>query len=173
MIRFDDHDDDELAHETWSPRLVVPLMVAVVAIVVAGGGLVLTYVSALLSLGELAGARWWAAFIYLASIHLLLVFEFGQLRRFVRANTNIPLPSCRGFRSDLVSGRAWVARLGLVLLALFAWTHLRAAGWPTGVAVAIPLASVLGLDIVGWGTWPARCVLDWMPQRYPPDGGAP
>lgn len=174
MIRFDAHDDDDLAHETLpSWNVAVPLIMAVAAIVVAGFGLAITYMSALLSLGDLAGARWWAALTYLVSVHLLFAFEFGQLRRFLRANRNTPMPSCRQLRSDLAGGRAWVARLGLALLALFAWAHLSATSWPTAVAATIPLVSLLSLDIVSWGIRPAQRALDWMLQQLPPAGGAP
>lgn len=172
MIRFDDHDDDDLTHEVWSPRVVVWVMVAAAAIMVAGGGVAITYVSALLSLGDLAGVRWWAALTYLVSVHLVVVFKFGQLRRHVRANMNVPPPSCRELRSALASGRAWVTRLGLALLALFAWALLLATSLPPAIVVAIPLVCVLSLDIMGWGTWPAHRVLASIAQQFPPAGGA-
>ena len=172
MIRFDDHDNDDLTHEMWSPRVVVWVTIAAVAIMVAGGGVAITYVSALLSLDDLAGVRWWAALTYLASVHLVFVFEFGQLRRHIRRNMNVPVPSCRELRSTLASGRAWVTRLGLALLALFAWAHLLATSFPAAVIVAIPLVCVLSLDIMGWGTWPAHRVLASITPQFPPAGGA-
>lgn len=103
-----------------------------------------------------------AAVAYLFSFHLTAVVEGGQPRRAVCASwrPDDPVSSLRQLLSDVNSRPAWVTRLGLALLGLFASVHLLATSLPTAIAAAIPLVAVVSLDIAGPATWPARHVTE-------------
>jgi hypothetical protein len=160
----EDAEDHAAEAASWAMIRVAlgPLAVALMAMLIAGAGLVAAYLSALWSLFDLHGVRWWAAAAILVAGHVLAVARFGRLFRAVRAAEDQPLPSGRELLAALNSRRAWLTRLALALLVLLALAHLLAVHRPAVFVVGIPLTAMFSMEIVALGIWRARGIAAWL-----------